>query len=247
MKEIIEDDPRLGAGGNFPPPPTPFEVAKERIDGLYGEAKLWLDGDTVDTPEMADGLAHLLDELRKAEKAADKARDDEKRPHLLAGRAVDDAYRPILATASRGIAVCKAALQPWLERLETEQRAKAAAEREAAQAALAEAQAAIRGADRANLAAIEEAEALLVKAKRQDAGASKAERASPKVGAIGRSVSLRTTYTPVMTDPMAALKHYRLTEPEAMKEFLQSLAVRDVRAGKRSIPGFDVAEVKSAV
>lgn len=247
MEEINQDDPRQGIGHNNPPPPTPLEAAKERIEGLYGEAMLWLDGAGVDTPEMADGLAHLLDELRKAEKAADRARDDEKRPHLLAGRAIDDAYRPMLRACGVAIAACRNALQPWLEKLDAEKNAEAARLREAADAALAEAQAAIRGASRSNLAEVEEAEAKIAEAKRIARAAVRAGNVSAMAGAVGRAVSLRTSYVPVMTDPLAALKHYRMTEPEALKEFLQSLAVRDVRAGKRHLPGFDVVEHKTAV
>lgn len=247
MDNANTGDPRLGPGGNFPPEPTPLEHHTEKIQGLHDEAMLWLDGEVVDTPDMADGLSHLLNELRTAEKKANQARVAEKLPHLEAGRAVDDAYKPLLSKATKAIDTCKAALEPWLERVEAEYERMAEKSRAEAQAALAEAQEAVRAADRSNLSAVEEAEALLTRAKRIDGAATKAEKATASAGAHGRAVSLRTTHTPVISDASAALKHYRLTEPAALKDFLLSLAVRDVRAGKRSIPGIEIVTTKRAV
>ena len=50
-----------------------------------------------------------------------------------------------------------------------------------------------------------------------------------------------------MVNAGEALTHYRLTEPQLVKDFLQGLADRDVRAGKRTIPGFEVEQQRSAV
>ncbi len=60
-------------------------------------------------------------------------------------------------------------------------------------------------------------------------------------------MSLRSVWTPTLTDPCAALKHYRERQPDELKAWLLSQAEKDVRAGARSIPGFEISETKKAV
>ena len=62
-----------------------------------------------------------------------------------------------------------------------------------------------------------------------------------------RANSLRSVWTPTLIDPCAALRFYREREPEALKSWLVEQAEKDVRAGARSIPGFDVIEARVAV
>lgn len=239
-------DPRLGIGANGPP--SPLALVTERVDGLYDEAKGWLDGEEIATQGAADGVAMLLHLIRQAEKEAKAAHEIEKAPHLAACRAVDAAYKPVTAKAALAISACKAALAPWLIRQEDEKRAAAEEERRRADEALAAAAVAIRSADHTNLTEIEAAEQALADAKKLERKAGRAERDKAGAGAdTGRTVSLRTRYVAHMTDAGEALKHYRMNEPQLVKDFLQGLADRDVRAGKRTIPGFSVEAERSAV
>src|SRR3954466_13762417 len=135
-EDPTEDPQRLGLGGNYPPAPTTCEVLGERIDGLYDEAKLWLDGAVIDTPELADGVVTLLTALRAVKAEAEAAREEAKRPYLTAGRAVDAAWKPVIAKAVQAMDTCKVAIKPWLVRLEREGEARAQALAEQADAAI---------------------------------------------------------------------------------------------------------------
>ena len=46
--------------GHNSPPLTPFEIVSKKIDDLYGEAKLWLDGSVVDSENFAEGATEAL-------------------------------------------------------------------------------------------------------------------------------------------------------------------------------------------
>lgn len=239
-------DPRLGIGANFPP--SPLALVTERVNGLYDEAKNWLDGAEIENQAMADGVAKLLRLISEAEKDAKAAHDADKAPHLEAGRAVDAAYKPVKEKAALAKSAAKAALAPWLIQQEEEKRKTAEEVRRRADEALAAAASAVRSADHANLAEIEAAEQALVDARKLERKAGRAEKDKAGAGVdIGRAVSLRTRYVAHMISAGEALTHYRLTEPQALKDFLQGLADRDVRAGKHTIPGFSVEAERSAV
>lgn len=244
----FDPNPRATIGGNMPPEPTPFELAEAEVYKLYDEAALWLDGAAVDSQELADDIANLMNMLRTAEKAADAARKAEKEPHLEAGRAVDAQYKPLLDKAKLATDACKKALAPWLTKLEAEKRAAEAEARRVADEKRAAAEAAIRARDAANLEQTAAAEALLKDAKKAEAAASRAEKATAGAGgSVGRKAGLRTVWTATMTNSAEALKHYKAAKPDALKAFLLSLAEADVRAGVRSIPGFSVTDEQKVV
>ena len=245
----FEPNPRASIGGNMPPEPTPFEKADAEVSKLYDEAKLWLDGAKVDSQPLADGIANLLNMLRAAEKSADAARKAEKEPHDKAAKAVDAKFKPILEKAKLATDACKKALTPWLAHLEAEKAAKAEAARREAEEKRRAAEEAIRARDAANLEQTASAEALLKEAQKAERAASRAENDTAKAGhgALGRAVSLRTVHTPVMTDPRAAVLHYWTANRDEMVALLQTFAERDVRAGKREIPGFEIRTEQKAV
>jgi polyhydroxyalkanoate synthesis regulator phasin len=61
-------------------PPSPFDEIKSRIDDLYNEAKLWLDGEPVTTQEQANALNTLENRIREAAKEAETLRKSEVKP-----------------------------------------------------------------------------------------------------------------------------------------------------------------------
>src|SRR5260221_116793 len=121
-------------------------------DDLYGEASMWLDGATVDSQQLADGIANLLAELRKARKLAEDNRKVEKKPHDDAAAEVQSRYKPLLDKADLAAEACKKAVAPWLQKKADEIEAKAKAAREEADRQRQAAEAAIRASDAANLA-----------------------------------------------------------------------------------------------
>src|SRR3546814_11143733 len=61
-----------------------------------------------------------------------------------------------------------------------------------------------------------------------------------------RAIGLRTYYTAELVDPVAALKHYKQAQPEALKAWLLAQGQTDVSAGKRAIPGFAIKDDRRA-
>lgn len=237
-------------GHNNPPEPTPYEAARDRVEDLYGEATLWLDGAKVDSQELADGIANLLTELRKAAKEADGARKVEAEPFDLGKAEVQARYKPLLTKIEQAEKACKAAMAPWLTQKAAEIEAAAKAAREAADKKRREAEEAIRATDASNLAARAEAEAKLKDAKKAETVASKAERTTATAGGFaGKAAGLRTTYRPVFAKDgeVEALRWAWKTYPEEMKGCALVLAAKEVAMGKREIPGFTIEKVTSVV
>lgn len=254
MLDTIEADPRLAIGANNPPDDTPFEAIKVHIDDLYAEAKGWLDGEPITTQGQADAVSNLLNMIREAEKAADAERVKENEPFDTGKAEVQARYAPLIANtkAVKGKTVlaseaCKAALQPWLTKLDAEKRAAAEAARLEAERLANEAAEAARAAG-GNLEAREQAEELISEAQRAEKAATAAAKDTAKAsGGFGRAASLRSSYRADMTDPVAAARHYWEVRREECETFFLGLARADVLAGKREIPGFDVIEERTVV
>lgn len=250
----LAPDPRLSIGGNNPPEETPFEAIKVHIDDLYAEAKGFLDGEPIATQGQADAVSNLLNMIREAEKVADAERVKENEPFDTGKAQVQARYAPLIGktktvTGKTVLAAdaCKAALAPWLLKLDTERREREAAARWAADEAAAKAAAAFRAADTSDLDAREAANALAEDARKAEQAAKAAANAKATVKGDGRAVGLRSTWTPTLSDPRAALNHYAVAQPERIKTLLLDLAAEDVRAGKRTIPGFTVTEGHTVV
>ena len=234
-------------GHNKPPEPTPFEAVTATISDLFDEAKLWLDGETIDRQELADDISKLLNLIRDACKTADTARKTENKPFDEGKAEVQGRYNPLLKKADLASETCKKALAPWLVKLDREKKAAADKARLEAEEKQREAQEAIRTADHNNLEERERAEVLLAEAKGAEKTAKRAARDTAKAsGGTGKAVSLRSTWHPVLKDATAAARHYWQADRLAMEEFLTGLAEKDVRAGKRDIPGFEVVEERKA-
>lgn len=233
--------------GHNMPPEGPFDSFSTHINDLLAEARGFLDGAGVNSDAEADAVSKLMDLIRTANKDADKARAEEKKPHDDAAKAVQARWKPLLEKADLAVSTCKHALIPWLAKKEAEQRTAAEVARATADAKAREAAEAMRQAEATNLAAREEAEALLADAKRADVAANKAEKARPQASGAARATTLRTTYRPELVNPADALRHYVAQRPDAIKACLQHLAEIDVRAGKHQIPGFSIHEERSVV
>lgn len=217
----------------------------EEVDDLLLEARNYLDGEPIASEEQAEAVSSLLNRLRRVSKDADDARKAEKKPHDDAAKAVQAKWTPIISKADLAASTAKQALAPWLCKVEEEQRraaeiARLEAERLAAIAAEAHKDAI------GNLQATEDAERVLKAAGAAERHARQAEKARPLAKGGERAIGLVDVFTPVLTDPCTALKHYREHQPEALKAWLLDQAKADVRAGKRSIPGFTIEHQRTA-
>lgn len=222
---------RISMGGNNPPVIDSF---KAHVDDLREEAGAWLEGKAVESAAEAEGLNTLLDLARKTAKDADTARADEKKPHLDAGKAVDAKWKPVIEAAERIANCCKVALTPWNIAEQKRKEAAAALARAEAEAEAEARRQVAAEAETGSIEAREQADQIEVSAKAADRVAKKAEKE-----AAGTS-RLRTSYRPEVTDLSAAIKHYWAADKEAFSGLVLELADRDVRAGKRSIPGITI-------
>lgn len=227
-------------------PADPATLFKEEIDDLLLEARNYLDGEPIANEDQANAVSSLLNRLRRVAKDADAARAEEKKPHDLAAKAVQARWKPIIDQAELAASTAKQALAPWLRAVEEKQRAEAeAARREADRLAAIAAE--VRAKADGNLEATEDAERLLKAAMAAQKDAAKADKAKAHATGGERAVGLRSVWTPILTDPCAALRYYRERQPEELKSWLVEQAERDVRAGARSIPGFAIGESRVAV
>lgn len=265
MALIAERDSRPAPiGDNNPPAPIEaapqaapgFPSLKVKITDLIEEARNWIDGTPIINQAQADDVGRLKAMLRDAVAEADKARIAENEPFDAGKAEVQSRYNPLIAdtktqkgSATLALEAIGGALTKWLTKLDDERRAEATrlrAEAAAAQARVQEAAKAIQSGD----ASLEDSEALeetIAQARAADRQANRAETARPQAMGGARVTSLRTYWVPVMVDENAALRHYWLTNREAIKDAAMALARQDVQAGKRQIPGFEIQEERRAV
>lgn len=234
-------------------PPTPFDDVKAEIEGLYDEAKQWLDGEPVTNQGMADGLNKLIGMIREAEKKAEALRKEEAKPFDDGKAEVQARYNPLIAKGkgltAMALEAAKNALTPWLEKLDREKREAEAKARAEAEEAAKRAAEAFRLSDQADLAAREEAERLAEEAKQKDIAARRAanDKAQAK-GGTGRATSLRTFHTPEIRDYTAFARWCWQNRRQEMQAFLDEVAQRLVREQpERAVEGMVVHVERRAV
>ncbi len=226
-------------------PVDPAVLFSEELDDLLLEAHNFLDGEPIANDQQADAVSSLLNRLRRVSKDAEDARKIEKKPHDDAAKIVQAKWSPIIAKANLASDTAKDALAPWLRAKDVHQRAEAEAARIEADR-LAQVAAEARGAAAGNLQAQEDAERLLGAAKAAQQHADRTEKLKAHAKGGERAVGLVDVFTPVLTDPVAALRFYKEREPEELKLWLVEQARKDVRSGVRSIPGFTIEHERKA-
>lgn len=232
---------------------TPFDLIAESAEDLIAEARNYADGAGIETQGQADDVSRLIDELRQIAKAADEQRKVENKPHDDAKAAVQEKYAPLFADPKvkapgkvfKAIDALKAALAPYLARLDAEKREAARLAQEAADAAARAAQEAMRAAPADDLSAREDAEAKIAEAEAAQKFAKAATNDKAHATGGTRAMGLRSVWKARMTDAHAAAAHYWRQNPEAFNAVLQKLADDDVRAGKRTVPGFEIIEERT--
>ena len=228
-------------------PADPFVLISESINDLLLEAENFLDGSPIETEEQEAAVASILTRLRREANAADDQRKAEKKPHDDAAKAVQTKWTPLLSKADLAVQCAKNALAAFLQKKEAAQRAAVeAATEEARRQAEAAAQAA-QQAKPDDLAGRQTARILQENAAAAEKQAARLARKPVQAKGGERAVGLRSVWTPTLTDPVAALKHYREREPDELKIWLVEQASKDVRSGARSIPGFTITETRTAV
>lgn len=232
---MTNPNPREVIGGNNPP--SPFAEVATKIADLYGEAKLWADGEPITSAEMHDAVTKLYDGLHDAGRVAEELRKAEVAPINEAKDAVQAKFKPLSDDVTRGKAALNTMLAAWRSRVAAEKAETARLARIEAEEKLALATAAIR-ASAGNLEAREDAEALLKESKKLNAAANRVEKAP---------AGLRSVWTVAVNDEELALNWAYVHNPARFTELVVDLANEAVRAGARAIPGCVVSEEKRAV
>ena len=232
----METDSRHGIGANNPPK-TIFDT----IDALYTEAQAWFDGTDIETDMQAEQLGNLMVMLSDAGKACEAERKEKVAPFDKAKKEIQAVYVPALGKADTALKQARvvgnrflAKKQAALDEAARQARENAAEEKRIADEAM--------RASQGDLHAREEAEEMLKQAKRAEAAANAAAKATPASIGGRRTVSKR--WHPEMNDGAAAAFHYWTTRRAEMEAFLINLAVADVKTGKREIPGFEIKEIE---
>lgn len=233
-------------GHNHPPADIdPFDALKVHADDLLDQAR------SIAKVETADQLAAvetLADDLKAAAVALEAERVARKAPHDDAIEVIQSTFNPYLAPLKNKVPgkiplaldVIAKAKTPYLNEQDRLKREAAEKLRLAAEEAARVAAEAARAAAGEDMEAREEAEALVTQAQTAARIASRAETAATT------KTGLRSYWSAVLVDPMAALKHYIARDPDAVKAFLTEMGRKDALAGARSIPGFDVIEERKA-
>ncbi len=228
-------------------PPDAFGALKAHIDDLDLEARNHLDGEPIANAEQAKAVSKILDDARKAAKAADEARKDEKRPHDEAGKAVQAKWQPLIGQAELAATTAKKALAPWLEAQEAAQLAEAAEAARIADEAADKARQAAEAARPEDLASQTTVRVLQENAEAAGKAAKRAGKARPLAEGGSRAVGLRTSYTAEITDPVAFIRWAWEHRKPDVTAFLDELAATEARTGPRDIPGLKMNVQRKAV
>lgn len=235
-----------GIGHNMPD--DPFEALKAELEGEVEIARDLLKK-PVENSDDADKVANFANRVSAINKKADELFTVEKRPHLEAGRAVDEKWRPVRETAKVLASQLKAHVEKFLkeERERERERQRIAAEDAAAKRRAAE-EAAKKAADVSPNPDDPEMIARQQEAERLKEEALKAEREAAErrvqAGRTGSKVSLRTVKSARIVDYDKLVE--ALKGRDEMKELVQSLANRSARSGV-DLPGMEIVTEEKAV
>lgn len=234
------------------PNSRPYDLITESIEDLLVEARNFADGDAVNNQAQADQVSRIIDGLNKHAKALDDARIEEKKPLDEQVNAIQTRYGAWIADRKnktpgkvwKAVDALKAALAPYLRKLDDEKREKERIAREEAEQAARAAAEAIRAADATNLEAREAAEEKVREA--EDAQRAAKIAANDRAHATGgeRAMGLRTKHVGTIIDLNEAVKFYWRQDDGPFRRLVQSMVDADVRAGRRGsmIPGVAITE-----
>lgn len=252
------ENPRAVIGGNMPPEeveatPQTWAALKLHMDDLLDQVR-GVTGIEITDQRGADQIGKLLVALQNAAKAAEAARVAEKAPFDEAIKEIQDRFNEYIAPTknktpglvSKAEVALKNQIAAWLRKLEDERIERERVARAAAQKAEEEArQAHIAARESDDLDEIDAAEDLIAAADDAARDLKRVEKEKVAVKVEGaRAKSLRSVWKAVRIpgEGGKALQHYARTKSDRVIEFMQQLADEDVKAGVRSIPGFEVKE-----
>lgn len=244
---MTKENERAVIGGNNPP--SEYETVKEKIDGLYDEAKLWLDGAEITSQAQADEIQKLMRLIQAAEKEADEARKNEAKPHDDAKAEIQERFNLLIGKTKsvtgktvKAVEACKKALAPWLQKIEEKRLEREALARKEADEKNRIAMEAMQQRTGDNLEQNEQAEQLVKDAKEAEAQARRIGNEKASAKGFGRAASLRTSYVSQVTDYTAFARYVWAHHKVELCDLLDDLARQIVARGNHNIDGVTVKE-----
>jgi hypothetical protein len=219
---------------------SPFEEIVFEIDELYAEAANWADGTPIENQEQCDALDALDKALLAADKKREALRKAEVKPLDDAKKVIQAQHKPVEAKVARARDVLNGPRSEWKAKIEAEKRARAEQATRDAEEERAKALAAMQSSS-GDLEARERAEEQLELAKEAEAFAKREQKRADTGN------GLRTYHRAELTDLRTAIGHYWKAQPHAFEALVNDLAAKDVRAGKREIPGFNIITEQRAI
>jgi hypothetical protein len=212
-------------GANGGPPINPIPALQTMLADLVAD----IDSLTAVTDAaQCEQARSLLGQAKDAAKAVKEAKESEKRPHLDANKAFDEAYRPLLISCEKLTERIDALLTPYLKAEKVKADALAKAKRDEAAALEAAALAAHKSDD---LQTVIDAELLIDEAKISKATARKLESSAK---------GFRTYYEAEVTDYTELARWAWRNRPDEYKIFLDGIAAMLARSPverKVGVPG----------
>ena len=117
-----------------------LSLAGEIVDAADRAFK-WVEKTEIKDKVGADTCANMRQKLLDLAKKADKERDEKKRPHLEAGRAIDAEYKPLVEQAMQAANTLRDELTKWMRAEQAKLDAELTAKRKAEQERIAKEQA----------------------------------------------------------------------------------------------------------
>jgi len=219
-------------------PPSAAELFADEIDSL--KARIETFGPI--TEANAGDARDLIGLAKKLAKDIDAKRDEEKRPHLEAGRQIDATFKPLVDAANAAPAPLSNALLAYVNE---QKRLAAEAAEKARRMAEEEARRAAELADDPILGEDIVGAAKLAQQKANVAAASVKTVATVKGSEGFRAAGVRTTYRAKVIDYAALVLHYgHHPDVQAAAEKLANAAIRAAK-GSIMIPGVEVEAVET--
>lgn len=231
--------------------PDNFAALEARTDELIAGANRAAGSVTeITDEETADRFKDFLEQLLTARNEVDGERKTQKQPHLDAGKAVDDRFKPLLARLDTAKGVLNPRLTTYMQAKKAREDAEARRLAEEAERKRKEAEEAAAAAEAAEGDSIVD-DRIRAQELEQDAATAKkvadqAARAPTRVRGdySKRAAGLRTTYKGRITDPDAVWRQYK--HNAGVRDALQKAVNADIRAGKRGIYGVEVYAEQTA-
>lgn len=251
------DSTELAGIGHNHPPALPYDLAKFQLLELRAREIAdagadWIKLPSVDSEEHAGKANDFLAQVKSIEKETEAERKKQKAPHDAAGKAVDAAFKGLLAPLGKIADGVKPKLLDFARRKAAEEAAEKArladeARQKQEEAARLAAQAEERG-DVFGQAAAEEAAKDAEKMAKAAAKETKTQVKSATGG--GRTMAMRTTWkVDQITNMNQAFSFFRDHERygTAVRELFTRMAEAERRAvdGVNEIPGITFKEVET--